>query len=343
MLTRTLVLLMVFIMLIVASGCGKKEVVATVNGESITRDQLDEMVADMKKYYKSQGLDLDLNKDSGMTDMINSMTMEQLITQTLLLQEAKKMGIQVSKEEVDKEIAKYKETMTEEKFKNFLEDNKLTEARLNQLIERDLIIQGLQKKLLEDVKPATEAQAREYYDKNKKEFVVPVSYQVRHILASSVGGEQEKDKLDLEAKTKIQAVLEQLKQGKDFAALAKEKSEDPGTASQGGSFTFSPGEAVEEFELASKALKPGEYTTEPVKTTYGYHVIKMEKITPEKQKSFEEVKEEIIETLSGDAKQEKVDKFIEDVKNKAEIVNKLEKAEDKKSQNEEGKNTENQK
>ncbi|MHB8156847.1 MAG: peptidylprolyl isomerase [Desulfocucumaceae bacterium] len=327
-----LVALVIFIIMISAAGCANSKVVATVNGEIITRQQLDEMVAEMKKYYKSQGLDLDQSKEAGMLDTVNSMTLEQLITQTLLLQEAKKMGIQTTKEDVDKEIAKYKEQMTEEKFNKFLTDNNLSEKRLHQMVEKDLIISGLQNKLLEEVKPATEAQAREYYEKNKKEFMTPPSYQVRHILALTDGKEGDKDKVDLEAKTKIQAILEQLKQGKDFATLAKEKSEDPGSAPQGGLYTFGPGEMVPEFEAAAKALKPGEITKVPVKTQYGYHIVKLESSTPEKQKSFEEVKQEVISKIDDSAKQEKMDKFMQDVKSKAQIVNNLEKPKDNKTE-----------
>jgi len=332
---RVMIVLLVLGMALVAAGCGKGSAVATVNGEVITQQQLDQMVGEMKQYYKSQGLDLDTNKDTAMLETINSMTLDQLITQTLLLQEAKKLGVKIEPGNIDKEIAQYKEQMTEENFSSFLKDNNITEARLRTMIEKDLIISGLQDKLLEDVKPATEEQAKEYYDKNKSQFVDPVSYQVRHILAMIPEDQSDKNKADLEARTKIQAVMEQLKQGKDFSELAKEKSEDPGTAAQGGLFVFSPGDAVPEFEQAAIALKPGEYTREPVKTSYGYHIIKMEKVTPEKQKSFAEVKAELVDKLTNDANQEKVTNFVQEAREKAEIVNNLAKPEDKETGNEE--------
>jgi len=338
-----LALLVVLLTVILAAGCGQSNVVATVNGEGITRQQLDEMVSDMKKYYKSQGLNLDESKDSEMMKSLDSMTLEQLITQTILVQEAKKMGIKVTKEDVEKEISKYKESMTEEKFKEYLQKNGLSEERLKEMVEKDLLIYGLQNKMLEDVKPATEDQAKEYYEKNKKEFVTRESYQVRHILALTDGKEGDKAKLDLEARTKAISIIEQLKQGKDFAEMAKEKSEDPGTAAQGGMYTFSPGDAVPEFEAAAKALKPGQMTMEPVKTTYGYHIIKMDKYTPEKQKSFDEIKEGLITKLTDEAKEQKAEKFLEEAKKNAQIVNKLEKPEDKKEQKEQKEDKKDQK
>lgn len=325
---KKIVLGALVVSLLLAAGCGQGNVAASVNGEQITRQQLDDMVQSMKQYYKSMGLNVDDNKDENIIKMINSTTLDQLITQTLLIQEAKNMNIQVSKADVDKEIDRYKQTMTEEKFKQTLAANGWTEPKFRDMLEKDMIISELQKKVLADVKAPTDAQVQEYYDKNKKEFVVPASYEVRHILLATEGKEGDKAKVDLEAKTKALAILEQLKQGADFAGLAKQKSEDPGSASQGGLYTFSPGDAVPEFEAAAKALKPGEITKDPVKSQFGYHVIKLEKVTPEKQKSFAEVKQDLTAKLGDQAKEEKWSKFLEDARGKAKIVNNLEPAAD---------------
>ncbi|MCL6610446.1 MAG: SurA N-terminal domain-containing protein [Peptococcaceae bacterium] len=323
---RLILLAFLTAVLFAAAGCGKSNIVATVNGEQITRQQLDDMVQNMKQYYKSMGLTIDEKTDKDIVRMIDSMTLDQLITQTLLLQEAKKTGIQVSKADVDKEIARYKETMTEEKFRQALASNGWTEPKFRDMLEKDMTISELQKKILADVKAPTDQEIREYYEKNKKEFLVPASYQVRHILIKTGGMEGDKAKIDLEAKTKALAVLEQIKQGADFAGLAKQKSEDPGTASEGGLYTFTSGEAVPEFEAAAKSLQPGEITREPVKTDFGFHIIKMESMTPEKQKSLAEVREEVVARLTDEAKQKKMDSFLNEIRNRAEIVNNLDKS-----------------
>lgn len=326
-----LALAAIMLMVLLASGCGKdSNAVATVNGEKITQKQLDQMVSEMKKYYAAQGLTFDEKKDPEMLKTLNAMTLEQLITQTILIQEAKKLGVQVTSDDVNKEMKKYKDQMTEEKFRDYLEKNQLTETRLKEMVEKDLYLLGLQNKLLEEVKPVSDDQVRDYYEKNKKEFVTRESYQVRHILAMTDGKEGDKGKIDLEAKTKILAVLEELKQGKDFAEAARAKSEDPGTAPEGGLLSFSPGDVVPEFEAATKGLKPGGITMEPVKTAYGYHLIKLEKITPEKQKTLEEVKEGIKAKLTDQASQDRIDKFLEESKKNAQVVNSLDKPEEKK-------------
>lgn len=330
-LKATLALAAILLLVLAAAGCGKNEAaVATVNGEKITQKQLDQMVSEMKKYYEAQGLTFDEAKDPEMLKTLNTMTLEQLITQTILVQEAKKMGVQVTKDEVNKELAQYKDQMTAEKFKEYLEKNQMTESRLKEMVEKDLYLMGLQNKLLEQVTPPSEEQVREYYENNKKDFVARESYEVRHILALTDGQGEDKGKIELEAKTKILAILEELKQGKDFAETAKAKSEDPGTAPEGGFLTFSPGDVVPEFEAAAKGLQPGGMTMEPVKTTYGYHLIKLEKINPEKQKTFEEVKEGIIQRLTEQANQDKIDKFLEEAKKNAQVVKNLDKPEDQK-------------
>ncbi len=326
---RGLLAAVVLLLPLLVYGCGKSGVVATVNGEQINRQQLAEMVQNMKQHYKSMGITIDEKTDADMLKMIDSMTLEQLIDQTILLQEAKKMGIQISRADVDKEVARYKEAMTDDKFRQTLAANGWTEPKFKDMLEKDMIIGALQKKLLEEMQPATEAQAAEYYEKNKNQFVAPASYQVRHILALTGGRDGDKAKIDLEARTKTMAILEQLKKGADFADLARQKSEDSGSAAQGGLFTFSPGDAVPEFEKAAMALKPGEITPEPVKTQFGYHLIKMEKYTPEKQKPFSEVRDDVLAKLTDQAKQERLDKFLEEARKKAEIVNHLEKPKDR--------------
>ncbi len=314
--------------LIITAGCGKGKVVAVVNGEEITRQQLDEKVNIIKNYYKSQGLNIDDNTDKEFLDELQSTSLDQLITETILLQEAEKMGITVTKGDIDKEINQYKEQMTEEDYKKTLAANGWTEPKFRDLLKTEMIISKLEEKVLADVKPPAEQEIKQFYDNHKSQYIIPTSYEVRHILIMTEGKQGDAAKIDLEAKSQAIAILEQLKRGADFAELAKQKSEDPGSAAQGGLYTFSPGEAVEEFETAVKSLKPGEMTAEPVKTQYGYHIIKLEKVTPEKQKSFEEVKPEIATLLTDQKKQEKFNSFIEEARKKAKIENYLKKAAD---------------
>ena len=104
-----------------------------------------------------------------------------------------------------------------------------------------------------------------------------------------------------EALKTAKEIITKLKNGESFEQLAKDNSDDESSASKGGLLDeFTHGTMTKEFEKAAFALKKGKYTTTPVKTKYGYHIILK---TDEKEKpSLEDKKEEIINTLVSEAK-----------------------------------------
>ena len=133
---------------------------------------------------------------------------------------------------------------------------------------------------------AQEAYARSEYRAQPQRFVEPEQVQVRHILlpVASDGGD------DAAVKAEAGRLVEQLRGGADFAALAQARSADPGSARRGGELDwFARGRMVPPFEEAAFALKrPGELSA-PVKTPYGYHIIELLGRRPAVQKPFEQV------------------------------------------------------
>ncbi len=122
---------------------------------------------------------------------------------------------------------------------------------------------------------------------NASKIIVPV----RHIL---VKGDKEKPEELEEARKKAEGILERIKKGEDFAALAKEFSDDPGSKDKGGQY---PGEMVEnfvpEFKTSVDALKPGELDQKLVQTSFGFHIIKRDPATREDiVKAFKSTKSE---------------------------------------------------
>lgn len=109
--------------------------------------------------------------------------------------------------------------------------------------------------------------------------------------------EEEKTKAEEKAKKQAEDIIKKLDDGEDFAALAKEYSKDDSNKDKGGALgKFNKGDMEEEFEKAAYALKINEYTKEPVKTSYGYHIIKKTKEYDKKE--LKDVKEDIIKALS---------------------------------------------
>ena len=149
-------------------------------------------------------------------------------------------------------------------------------------------------------KSVTDKQIQKYYDEN-----VYGDISCKHILITPAVtdnmSDDDKTKADKEALQKAKDIIKKLKNGESFDDLAKEYSDDTSNKDKGGDLGyFNTGDMLEEFEKAAFALKKGKYTTTPVKTKYGYHIILK---TDEKEKpSLEDKKEEIIKTLASEAK-----------------------------------------
>ena len=111
--------------------------------------------------------------------------------------------------------------------------------------------------------------------------------------------DEEKTAAEEEALKKAKEIITKLKNGEDFDELAKENSDDEATAAEGGTLDpFTHGNMPEEFEEAAKNLEDGAYTTEPVKTEYGYHIIL--KVSQKDKPELKTVKDDIIEEIADD-------------------------------------------
>ena len=147
---------------------------------------------------------------------------------------------------------------------------------------------------LEQAVPVTDAELQRYYDQNKDQFRVPERVDVRHILLKTTDKPATEEP---KIKAKAEDIEKQLKAGANFADLAKKYSEDPGAAQTGGEYKgVTRGQMVPEFEQAAFSLKPGQIS-DPVKTTYGYHILQVEKHDDARLRPFEEVKSEIAANL----------------------------------------------
>lgn len=160
----------------------------------------------------------------------------------------------------------------------------------------------------------TDKDVSEYYASHKSEFENPEMVRARHILikvAHDAKPEQwqEAEKKALDAKKRLDG-------GEDFAATAKSVSEDPGSKDKGGDLGFFPrGQMVPEFEQAAFSLSSGAIS-EPVKSKFGYHIIKVEEKREPKTKPIEEVSAGIKSSLAEKRQQEDIDRLISDLTKK---------------------------
>jgi peptidyl-prolyl cis-trans isomerase C len=154
-----------------------------------------------------------------------------------------------------------------------------------------------------------DAELHKYYDQHIKEFETA---HARHILIRVTGSPSplptgKKEMSDAEALAKAQEIRKKLADGADFAALAKEESYDTGSGAAGGDLgTVHHGQMVAAFEQATFALKPGEIS-DPVKTQFGYHIIKVES---KESKTFDEVKGDLEKRLQPTMTQKAVEDLV---------------------------------
>ena len=146
--------------------------------------------------------------------------------------------------------------------------------------------EALQKKLV-----VNEAEVKAFYDKHPERFKQPELASVRHILVSVRKGEGQPGVTDAEAKARIAKIQGELKKGVKFEALAKKYSDDPGSKENGGLYADAdPSGWVPEFGAAARTQPVGKVGA-PVKTMYGYHLVKVEGRKPARQVPFAEAKE----------------------------------------------------
>ena len=270
---------LVLVATLMLTGCGKiatlkngEEVVAKLDGKSITAEDLyDEL--------KKQGGAITL------TNMIDAFVVNKEIKTD-----------DDAKSYADSQLSSYKKS-----YQSYGQDFNaaLTSAGYSDENEfKDELILEYKKNIVTEnyVKDElTDDEIQKYYDDN-----IYGDIEARHILISPNTKDDmtddEKDKAEEKAKKEAEDIIKKLDEGEDFADLAKEYSDDEGTASKGGKLTVTYGSVVDEFWDGVNELKDGEYSKEPVKSEYGYHIIY--RIKQKEKPKLDDVKDDVIDKLT---------------------------------------------
>ena len=282
------------------------DAIALIGDDEVPKSDFDELLERAKTSYKQQKRPFP-KAGTPEYDQLKDRAVSYLIQRYEFRKEAEELGIVVTDEELDARLAKIKkETFggNEKTYRAELERLGLTEEDAREQI-RDVIIQEkLFKEVTKDVK-VTDADVEAYYAKNKAQFSQPASRDVRHILVKS--------------KAKADVLYAQLTEtNADFAALAKEHSEDKGTAAQGGKYPAVKGQSVPEFDKVAFALDKGEIS-KPVKTQFGWHIIQAtSEIKEEKATPLADVKDSIRQQLLQQKQSEAMRKWVAETEKKYE-------------------------
>ena len=236
---------------------------------------------------------------------------ERMIDQSLMAQESNRRKYQIDPEEVNKGMKRW---MRENGGKKAIEKAKHPAIKDRDDLRREILAQLRYNRLLEEESSCdipTEEEARDYYDNRPDLFTSEEMVSASHILKKASSDEEFEN-----AEKEILSIRDRLLGGEDFVKCVQEESDDGGN--DGNLGTFGKGRMVPEFEEAAFSLEPDQLS-EPVKTQFGWHVIKLHEKHEPKLTPFDELKEKIIDYLHERKKDKVFDSFLDELKAKATI------------------------
>ena len=293
-----------------------KDPVAKVNGEAITKAQVEEAFAAAVQASGVKAADLaPAEKLNGYRQIVDELIMDKLVAKAAA-------GETVSDEDIAAEIAKLKKQFpSEDAFQAQLKEAGQSPEKLKAALTTMLQQQHWMQSQIKDGDKITEADAKKFYDTNTEEFKNPETVKASHILFTV--NKTDSEEVVKQKETAAKDAAARAKKGEDFNTLAKELSEEPGAKESGGDLGFfAKDRMVPEFANAAFSQKPGDIS-DPVKTQFGWHVIKVTEKKPAGTVPFEEVKDQITAYLKSAKQRDAVQAVLKKLKDSAQIESTL--------------------
>jgi peptidyl-prolyl cis-trans isomerase C len=301
------------------------KVAVTVDGINITEGDAQSLIKPQLDMIAAQSTQLPPGMIDQYKKQLREQALEQLIRSALLDQKIKDANIVVTEGEViDKirEIASDSPTLLSlEEVKKQLEQYGQDFEKIKQDVRVGLLRNRFMEMQWQGKTDVTEDEARKYYEQNPKRFEMPEQIRASHILVKFDGADSGADPNEAKAnaRAKTEGLLKQIKEGADFAELAKAQSACP-SAPGGGDLGFFPrGKTTPPFEKVAFALEVGQ-VSDTVETEYGYHIIKVTEHKDAGVVSFEQAKEDIVEQLAQEKQAKFAEEYINSLKAHANIV-----------------------
>lgn len=297
------------------------EEVAEVNGDSVTANELEQFAQTQQLVMQISQVDqsfaqLLFSSDPGQNLLkeYRKVKLDELINQKLLSQAAQESNVQVTQEEKDQyfnqqvEQIKQQNDLSQEEFEQVLQQqgiSSLDEYKERFLESSNILVNKfLQTEVYSDIN-ISEEEAKKYYENNKNKFKQNKRVDVSHILVE-----------DAETAQKLKTEIEN---GKEFATVAKNNSIDKQSASKGGRLGFiEKGKVIPQFEEAAFNLEVGE-VSDVIQTQNGYHILTVNDIEEASQKSFDEVRDQIEETLTNQKSNNKYQEYVQNLRDEANL------------------------
>ena len=271
-------------------------ILATVNQDAITLEDFNMLLRGPA--FLSDGIE----RFQPPRELIQNLV-DELIERHLLLQEAHRQQLTISNSEYEEAVKRIKEDYTQQEFESLFKEKGIHLVDWGKKLREDLLIKKILSLNIDQKIMIPEEKAKKYYKAHTQDFMVPERVKAKHIVAAKEEG----------AKKIHHMVL----QGASFETLAKEKSLSP-DAEQGGDLgLFTKGEMPEAFDvvfsLKESAISP------IVKTPYGFHIFKVEKIFPSRTLSYREVRPQIQDILFQEKREALYQEWIKDLKSASSI------------------------
>ncbi len=319
--------------LLVLASCGaaskaSADVVARVNGKDIT-------IAQLEKQFQNRLNGAEQPPSAEEAQDLKLQVLNQLINDQILLEMASTAGLSATDAEVDVKFNEFKNQYTEEKFKDLLKEQKMTIDDIRNELRKSITIDKLVNKEITSKISVTDAEIKNFYEKNKESFNLPESYHIAHILVTPVAdpdlrnGKNDDAKSPDEAKQKAARLLKEVQGGRDFATVAKESSEDPSSGPNGGDLKFQPLQAIENIDprlaQAVQKMRPGETFPQVIETRFGFHILKLMEKDAGGQKDLSDprVQAQVRQAIFNRKDQTLKNAFSEAARNKATVMNYL--------------------
>lgn len=292
--------------LLFSGGCGlwdgglPEHVLARMDGEEIT-------VEDFNREFKELVTDPKSEKDRPGFKELKEAFLEQMIERKLLAQEARRLGIQVSTEELNRVILEIKKDYPGEGFDETLGLKGTNLEEWKRRLEEKLLAEKMARNSRQYTGKIEEQEVQKFYETHRSLFRLPRRVRARQIVVAD-GNE-------------ALQIQKRLKKGENFEKLAKEKSLGPEKVHGGDLGFFSQGERPAEFDPVF-SLEVGAIS-DVIKSPYGYHIFKLEEIVESRELSFEEAKKTILQKLEQEKGEEEYQRWLKQLKEKAGVkVNK---------------------
>ncbi len=330
---KSLLLAVVLAVSVFMAGCNAKnamgsEKVATVNGTVITKAEYD---STYNQFEKDLGFDINKlgaseQQKALLQETLKQMTLNKLILQTLITNEATKQGISIS----DQDVQSFKEQELfsknpgiKDQFKEYLSQHNMTEAQFDDMVKENLLLERFIEKAAGPQVQVSENEVNAFYNANKGQMSMPEQVKARHILVKAIDQEIKKELRDknpqlseddlekavagekAKRKAKAEELLKQVKSNPaSFAEVAKANSDDLGSGKAGGELGYLMERNTDADFWAAITHNPvGKLIPKVISSQFGYHIIDVQEHKPAHLQSLGEASPKIRKYMEDQKKQ----------------------------------------